>query len=37
MCKFDQAKWQSFAVGSRWQGEVGVLVGNLDCSSLSPR
>jgi hypothetical protein len=36
-CNFDQAKWQSFAVGSRWQGEVGVLIGNLDCSSLAPR
>jgi hypothetical protein len=36
-CKFEQAKWQSFAVGSRWQGEVGVLVGNLDCSSLARR
>ncbi len=24
---FDQAKWQTFSVGSRWQGEVGVLVG----------
>jgi hypothetical protein len=36
-CDFDQAKWQTFTVGSRWQGEVGVLVGNLDCSSLARR
>jgi hypothetical protein len=36
-CDFDQTKWQTFGVGSHWRGEVGVLVGNLDCSSLTPR
>lgn len=34
-CKVGQAKWQSFTVGSRWKGEVGVLLSNLDCGSLT--
>ncbi len=36
-CTFDQSKWRSFAAGSRWQGEVGVVGGILDCSSLKQR
>ena len=34
-CEFDQAKWASFAVGSKWAGEVGV-VGGLDCDEVVP-
>jgi hypothetical protein len=33
-CTFDEARWASFAVGSRWTGSVGVLTGSLDCDSL---
>lgn len=36
-CTLDQAKWSSFAVGSRWKGEVGVLSGGLDCDTLKPQ
>ena len=34
VCELDQAKWASFAVGSRWSGKTGVLTGGLDCDSL---
>jgi hypothetical protein len=33
-CTFDEAKWSSFALGSRWAGEIGVIHGGLDCGSL---
>ena len=33
-CEFDQRKWGSFAVKSRWKGAVRVMTGGLDCDSL---
>jgi hypothetical protein len=33
-CSFDEAKWQSFADGSAWKGDIGVLTGSLDCDSV---
>lgn len=35
-CDLSQAAWGSFAVGSSWSGEVGVVTGKLDCDSLLP-
>ena len=33
-CTFEQGKWQTFKPGSKWIGEVGVIGGILNCSSL---
>ncbi|WP_156041314.1 hypothetical protein [Chondromyces apiculatus] len=33
-CAFDQPKWSSYAVGSRWSGSIGVLSDSIECSSL---
>lgn len=33
-CVFDQGKWATFAVGSRWDGKQSVLTGSIDCDSL---
>ena len=35
-CEFPQASWSTYAVGSRWAGEGGVVTGKLDCDSLAP-
>jgi hypothetical protein len=36
-CKFDQAKWQSYAPGKRFSAKVGVVGSWLDCDSLTNR
>jgi hypothetical protein len=36
-CSFDQSRWASMRVGSRWAGRMGRLTGTLDCSSLRSR
>lgn len=35
-CTFDEARWRSFALGSRWQAEFDPRTGALDCTSLVP-
>lgn len=35
-CEVPESRWQSMAVGSRWQAPVSVLSGSLDCSGLKP-
>jgi hypothetical protein len=34
-CEFDQVRWSSFADGSRWAAQMGVVSGALDCNTLS--
>jgi membrane protease subunit (stomatin/prohibitin family) len=36
-CEFDQKRWASFRAGSRWTGQLSMLGGVLDCSSLKPQ
>lgn len=33
-CDFEPARWQGFAVGSRYDGRIGAMTGHIDCSSL---
>jgi hypothetical protein len=33
-CSFPQPQWAGFAPKSKWTGEIGVITGHLDCSSL---
>jgi hypothetical protein len=35
-CEFDEARWKSFTIDSRWQGEFDPRTGVLDCHSLVP-
>jgi hypothetical protein len=35
-CEFPEAKWRTFGVNTKWQGESAVLTGILDCASLKP-
>lgn len=35
-CDFPLTRWAAIADGSNWTGEIGVLTGILDCSSLQP-
>jgi hypothetical protein len=34
-CDFPEAKWRSFAVGSRWKSKARVMTDGLDCASLT--
>lgn len=36
-CGFDEAKWRSLAVGSKWKMKFGVLTGLPDCGSMLPQ
>jgi hypothetical protein len=36
-CEFDRARWASFAAGSKWTGQLSVIGGIPDCSSLKAR
>lgn len=33
-CDLPQAKWSTFAVGSKWKGKVGVMTGAIECDGL---
>ena len=35
-CTFDEARWKSFALDSRWEGQFDPQTGMLDCTSLQP-
>ncbi len=35
-CELPEARWKAMAKGSRWEGEVRVLTGGLDCGELEP-
>jgi hypothetical protein len=35
-CSVPQARWQQAADGSRWKVQVGVMLGQVDCSAMTP-
>ena len=35
-CPFPETRWESIVVGSRWQGRVSRIRGELDCEDLHP-
>lgn len=35
-CTVQQARWQQAAPGSRWTVQVGVMLGQIDCSAMTP-
>ena len=34
-CEVSEARWRTFAKGSKWKGKVRVLTGGLDCDGLT--
>lgn len=33
-CDLPEARWSTFAIGTKWKGKVGVVTGGLDCDDL---